>query len=125
MKDPFHTNVNIKAGDCRAFINQLSLSIRGKIFVVWDNLRCHKSKKVYDYLDSQHRISCFYFPPYAPELNPVEYVWSYLKSSPLSNFAPKNFDELSEKSKSAFHHLKYKHRLLTSLVKHSPIPFFD
>ena len=78
-----------------------------------------------NYLDSQHRISCFYFPPYAPELNPVEYVWSYLKSSPLSNFAPKNFDELSEKSKSAFHHLKYKHRLLTSLVKHSPIPFFD
>lgn len=120
-----HANTNIKAGDCKAFLEQLSLSIRGNIFILWDNLKCHKSKKMYNYIDSQPRLSCFYFPPYAPELNPVEYVWSYLKSSPLSNLTPKDFGELSKKSKSSFHRLKYKPRLLNSFIKHSPIPFFD
>jgi hypothetical protein len=32
---------------------------------------------------------------YAPELNPVEYIWGYWKHHELPNFCPKTFTELS------------------------------
>ena len=33
-------------------------------------------------------------PGYAPELNPVEYVWGHSKGSDLANFCPEDIDEL-------------------------------
>jgi transposase len=33
-------------------------------------------------------------PAYAPELNPVEYLWAWLKRHALANFCPETLDEL-------------------------------
>jgi hypothetical protein len=33
--------------------------------------------------------------PYAPEWNPVELVWNYLKTNPLANLAPHDVEELT------------------------------
>jgi transposase len=33
--------------------------------------------------------------PYAPELNPVEYLWAHWKHHELANLCPKNFAGLS------------------------------
>ena len=33
----------------------------------------------------QARLKLEYLPPYAPELNPIEYVWSYVKRNPLAH----------------------------------------
>ena len=33
-------------------------------------------------------------PPYAPELNPVEYLWAWLKRHALANFCPANMNVL-------------------------------
>ncbi len=35
-------------------------------------------------------------PPYAPELNPVENVWQYLRGNKLSNTIYKNYDDILE-----------------------------
>ena len=32
-----------------------------------------------------------YLPPYAPELNPVEYIWAYWKQHELPNVCPKDY----------------------------------
>lgn len=46
-----------------------------KIFMIVDNLRVHKSKLVKDWVEAhKSRIELFFLPPYAPELNPDEYV---------------------------------------------------
>jgi transposase len=34
-------------------------------------------------------------PVYAPELNPVEYIWGYWKHHELPNFCPRDFGQLS------------------------------
>jgi hypothetical protein len=34
-------------------------------------------------------------PAYVPELNPVEYIWSYWKRHELANFCPRDFAQLS------------------------------
>ena len=41
-----------------------------------------------DYLASHRRLIAEFLPPYAPELNAIEYAWSYLKTNPLANLAP-------------------------------------
>jgi hypothetical protein len=37
-------------------------------------------------------------PAYAPELNPVEYIWGYWKHHELPNFCPRDFGQLSHPS---------------------------
>jgi transposase len=47
-----------------------------------------------DPLDGQ--IAIEYLPPYAPELNPVEYLWGHWKQHTLPNVCPKDLWQLSE-----------------------------
>jgi transposase len=43
------------------------------------------------------RLSLERFPPFAPTLNPVEPLWSWLKWERLSNFAPYDVHELDRR----------------------------
>jgi transposase len=40
------------------------------------------------------RLLTEYLPSYAPELNPVEYLWGYWKHHALPNFCPDDLTEL-------------------------------
>lgn len=51
-------------------------------------------------------------PGYAPELNPIEYLWGYAKGNDLSNFPPKDLRELSQKAKKALRRVKRMPRCL-------------
>jgi transposase len=70
-----HKDININAVLTLEFLEQLKPHITGRCIVVWDRLRTHKAKIVHTMIVSQSRLLMEYFPPYAPELNPVEYVW--------------------------------------------------
>ena len=39
-------------------------------------------------------IQIAFLPPYAPDLNPVEYLWAWLKRHALANYCPNNLSEL-------------------------------
>jgi hypothetical protein len=68
----------------------------GKLLIVWDGLRSHRSGLVWDFVRQQHgRLWLEFLPAYAPELNPVEYLWSYWKQHELPNFCPQTFGQLS------------------------------
>ena len=50
------------------------------LLIVWDRLPAHRSRLVREFIElSEGHIVMEYLPPYAPELNPVEYIWSYWK----------------------------------------------
>ena len=44
-----------------------------------DNATWHKTNKVKIFCN-ENNITLFFLPPYSPEYNPIERVWSYLKS---------------------------------------------
>jgi len=44
-----------------------------------DNASWHKTKKVQEHCE-QNNITLLFLPPYSPEYNPIERVWSFLKS---------------------------------------------
>ena len=50
------------------------------MLLIWDRAQIHRSGRVRHYLERAHgRITTAFLPAYAPELNPVEYLWAYWK----------------------------------------------
>src|SRR3954447_15634867 len=70
------------------FLRDLLRHIRGRVVVVWDNGANHKGPAVRALLRRTRRLHLEALPPYAPDLNPVEAVWSYVKHGRLPNFVP-------------------------------------
>jgi transposase len=52
--------------------------LRPRDIVVMDNLSAHKDAEVIAAIESAGAIVCF-LPPYAPDLNPIEKMWSKVK----------------------------------------------
>jgi transposase len=57
------------------FLRRLIKGVDRKLFVIVDNLRVHRAKRVMAWLaENTDRIELFFLPPYAPECNPDEYL---------------------------------------------------
>jgi transposase len=77
------------------FLKALLAHLRRPLLIVWDSSRPHRSHLVRDYVAStENSIQLHFLPGYAPELNPVEFLWAWLKRHALANFCPNTFDEL-------------------------------
>lgn len=58
----------------------------GRIVIVLDNARIHHAKLLQPFLDEQQdRLQLVFLPPYSPQLNIVEGLWKWLKSSVINN----------------------------------------
>ena len=62
-----------------------------------------------------------FLPPYAPELNPIEYLWGYLKMNPLANLTASDVGELAGMARSYARSLQHRGDLLKSFIRHSPL----
>lgn len=89
----------IKAPQVAAFFQHVLAHVQGEVIVVLENAGIHKAKPVRAFVDEQERLSLVFLPPYAPELNPIEWVWAFVKKAVLGNFCPKDLGELREKLK--------------------------
>lgn len=66
-----------------------------KIIVVEDRAPAHRAKKVQEFIQQHRRqLAVYFLPPYAPELNPDEHVWQYLKAYQLKAHQAKTTEEL-------------------------------
>jgi hypothetical protein len=67
-----------------------------RVVLLWDGLSAHWSHKMRAHLDSQRAwLQVERLPAYAPELNPVEYLWASLKGGELANFAGDTLPEVA------------------------------
>lgn len=120
-----HPGKNVGATECVAFLEQIKLNFPGRhVFVIWDGLRAHWSKKVSHWLKRHPKIRAFKLPAYAPELNPIEYVWGNIKYHQLANLAPESEAELFTHAKEAICNARRNKELLRSCLRHAPINFF-
>ena len=68
-----------------AFLQNFMQGRRGKVFLVVDGHPAHKANVVKRYVQSlKGRLELHFLPPYAPDLNPDEFVWSYMKGNGVS-----------------------------------------
>jgi transposase len=76
-------------------LKALNAHYRRKLLIVWDGAKPHRSRLVHDYVKSTGgQIVVERLPAYAPELNPVEYLWAWLKRHALANYCPNTQAEL-------------------------------
>src|SRR6266536_542734 len=68
-----------------AFVKNFMSGRRGKVFLVVDGHPAHKANIVKELVKSMKgRLELHFLPPYAPDLNPDEFVWSYMKGNGVS-----------------------------------------
>jgi transposase len=90
----FHADRSIRQEQVIRFLRDLLRHVRGEIFLLWDRLNAHRGRQVKRFLERHPRLHADFLPPYAPELNPNEYGWAYLKGHTLANCCPGDLDEL-------------------------------
>lgn len=112
----FHQDKNIRAPQVAAFLRHLLKHLRGPLMLLWDGSRTHRAATVRKILRQYHRLETHRFPGYAPELNPDELVWNYLKRG-IANSAPKDLPHLRRLIQSPFQKLKRSQRLLWSCIR--------
>lgn len=118
----FHRDQSIRQEQIIAFLRHLLRHLRGAVIVVWDRLSAHRGAAVRDFIWRQPRLQVELLPAYAPELNPEEYGWAYLKGHALANYCPDQLDELHEAVLVASDTARTRQALLRSFVHASGLP---
>ena len=115
---------SVRSAQVVEFLKALTQHIAQPLLIVWDRLPSHRSKLVWEFVeDLRGWIHLEYLPPYAPELNPVEYIWAHWKHHELPNLCPKDFWELSEAARRTLRRMRRRPRLITAFWKQADLSF--
>lgn len=112
----------IKSEQIVEFLSALSRQIKHHLLVIWDGLKAHRSRLVREYVDRlEGAIELAYLPPYAPELNPVEYLWAWLKRHALANYSPSGIGELTHTTRNELRSAQRRSTLIAALWKQAEL----
>jgi transposase len=103
------------------FLGQLLRMIPGLLLVIWDGIPTHRSRIVKAYLadGAAKRIHLEQLPGYAPDLNPTEWVWSYLKLADLANIACDHLPDLEVLIKYSKRRMQRRPQLIQAFVRNA------
>lgn len=79
-----------------AFLSHLLRMAGPRLLVVWDGSPIHRSAEVKVFLSqgAARKIHLERLPIYAPDLNPVEWLWQHLKNVEMANLACRDLEQL-------------------------------
>jgi transposase len=105
--------------DVVGFLKHWARHIAGKLLVLWDGAPIHRSWVVKEYLSNggARRIHLEQFPGYAPELNPAEGIWNYLKPVELKNLCCQSISHLNYELCKAKERLRHKINVILGCIK--------
>ena len=76
-------------------LNALLAHWRRRLLALWYGMQRHRGKLVRNYdASTGGRLKLHFLLVYAPALNPVEFLWAWLKRHALANYCPDTFAEL-------------------------------
>jgi putative transposase len=101
--------------DYAALFDSAHQQLGGPIVVVWDNLNTHRSAVMRALVAGRPWLRVVQLPAYAPELNPVEAVWSHLKKS-LANQAKRTVDQLLALIRTRLKRIQYRPGLIAGFL---------
>jgi putative transposase len=97
------------------FLDAAHQQLHGPVVLVWDGLNTHVSRAMRELIATRDWLTVFQLPAYAPELNPVEPVWSSLKRS-LANLTKHDISQLTELVKTRLRRMQYRPGLLEGFL---------
>lgn len=82
----------------------------------------HRSATVRDFVAAQgRRLTLEWLPGDAPELNPVEHIWGYLKERELPNLCPRQLWPLSAAARRALRRMRRRPTLVAAFWKQAEL----
>ena len=114
---------SVKKEDIVKYVKTLKHQLKGrKLLLIWDGLSAHRAKIVAAFLKTQKDwLRVERFPAYAPELNPVEYLWSSTKSKHLCNLRPEGMPALKKAVGRTYRRVKNDKQVLRGFLKASEL----
>ncbi len=112
----------VKSAQIVEFLKALRAQLKRKLLIVWDGAAQHKSRIVREYLDStKGAVQMALLPGYAPDLNPVEYLWAWLKRHALANFCPNSLAELKTTARNKLRSGQRRQSIITACWKQAEL----
>jgi transposase len=108
-----------KSPDVVRFLKHLLRHIPGKLLVLWDGAPIHRGQPVKELLaqGGAHRIRLEQLPGYAPDLNPDEGIWAYLKHVQLGNACCQNLSHLRRQLRLATARLRHRRHVIQGCMR--------
>lgn len=101
--------------DFAALIDAAHQQLDGPIVLIRDNLGGHTSALMRRLLADRRWLRVYQLPSYAPELNPVESVWSHLKRS-LANLAAGTITHMATLARTRLKRMQYMSGLIDGFL---------
>ena len=117
-----YDNVNFRGPSIVQFIRALHSCLSAPLTIFWDQIPIHAGASVEDYLASKPQVVVEPFPRYAPELNPADGIWRYLKNNQLANFTPPDLGVLRTTLTGELNRLRGRPDLLRSFIRFTKLP---
>lgn len=110
---------SISGGEVVSFLRHVLREVSGKLTVVWDGLPAHWGSRVRAFLaeGAARRLHLEQLPSYAPDLNPDEGVWNWLKYVEMKNLCCKGLDHLKAELRRAKERLRHKVEIIRSFFR--------
>lgn len=107
--------------DVVRFLKHVLRHIAGKVLVLWDGASIHQGQALKEFLAAggAKRIHLERLPGYAPDLNPDEGIWRYLKYVELKNVVSQNCTDLRAELRLATARLRQKRHVIQGCIKHA------
>ena len=104
--------------DVVRFLRLLLRKLHGKLLMIWDGAPIHRGQPIKDFLarGAAKRIHLEQLPGYAPDLNPGEGIWTYLKCRELGTVCCRTFAELDIALRRAKERLRHKRLVIRGCI---------
>lgn len=109
---------NLRSEHTILFLKQVLRLVPGPIILVWDNHKIHISPQTQEFIQDHPRLHVYRFPTCAPELDPVEFVWTQI-SEHTAGFAPHNMLELCDRVQAGVARIRASKMRLLACLKRS------
>ena len=111
-----HAGKNITQKETLRFLSHLSRHIRRWIVLLWDRSPVHRGKEVQRFIKSHRRFILEWLPAYAPDLNPVDYLWGYIKYHRMPNHGIADANKLRDRIRRETNQINDTQKLLVSFI---------
>ncbi|WP_256338860.1 transposase [Streptomyces sp. 2112.3] len=100
-------------------LEQVKAFYRGEpVILVWHGLSAHWSRAMRAWVTEQDWLTLERLPAYAPELNPVELLWSSLKKRELANLAGDHLADVADATEQGIHRISHNQHLPWPFLTH-------
>lgn len=104
------------------FLKALQATIGRKLLIIWDRLQAHRSAFDRQPLGVQRgALALGNLPAYAPELDPADCIWGYLKHHAMPNYCASDFGDLKHRARRNLRSMQRRRTLVRAFWKQSEL----